>query len=762
MITILLVNLVSIGVSLSPFGRALLVAALLVSAYALVSYWRSLNGRSSKVRYTLVALRAAALVLMSCALAGVRVEYESSARARVLLRSGPGVEVGATGQDSAREQTIAGLRGKGFEVLEADDESVAQEAQGGSFVAGVLLTNGAVSAEEARREVERTSVAAGGAPVYVVANYEESAGPSVALESVTVLGTAVRGVPIAVRCVIHARGMRGRESLVTVSDDAKVQASALIKWANDDERQVVTLTVLPKVAGWIDYSAKVEAAGGENATLLARPFTVYAEELRLRVLFFEGEPTWEAKFIRRALEQAGLFEVDYFAQVSRAAITGMSEEASEQKEAETGAEPERTAAAKQRNAVGGTPEAKLRAALQSAAAINNYDCVIVGASANTLLSAAESARLHEWVERRGGGLVVLGGNSFNGSIIAPGGKLYTLLPTEIGAQSFVSQSQDVPRGRPMEAEKTGGRIQITPTEAGASGALSGYLSAGETGKAVTGALTGEGLRLGQLRPGASVLAVAGQAGPDGTSEAGATLVASMRYGAGRTLVFAPADSWRIRTSGDEEGGAVGAFNALWQGIVMWTAAGARTPALIVLSDESPAEGSTVTAEIRVRDASFMPLKIEKLSARLQPLTEDENDASNSTSQPREISFTPDLSDTNVWRARFPLLARGRFVLEADYTAGGKSANIEKHFAVVAGPSREAGAAQDTLRRTARETGGELIDAGTISLTERLNTIPSNTETVRRTWELRNWWPLAFLIPLLLSTEWFARRWWRED
>src|SRR5438105_1850764 len=127
------------------------------------------------------------------------------------------------------------------------------------------------------------------------------------------------------------------------------------------------------------------------------------------------------------------------------------------------------------------------AALQSAARLNAYDCIIVGATENTLLSSAESARLREWVERRGGGLIVLGGNSFNGSIAAPGGKLYSLLPTEISAQGFVSQSEEISRGRPLEAEKARDHFFLTPTEEGAN-ALGGYLSASEETSAKVAAL----------------------------------------------------------------------------------------------------------------------------------------------------------------------------------------------------------------------------------------------------------------------------------
>src|SRR5947209_9171639 len=390
-----------LSVSLSQTGRALLAAALLISAYALLRYWRSLVGRSNRVRFSLVTLRAVTLLLMSFALSGLEVEYETASRARVLLSSArvassraENSNIVASFEDKVEVQTVAALKGKGLEVALLEDESdkVADGNEG--FVAAALLTDGAMRAEDARREVENVHARAGGAPVYVIANLNQEEGASVALENVTVLGRARLGVPVMIRCDVHARGMKGHESLVTIADDAKVQNSSRIAWTTDDERQSVTLSVVPKVAGWIDYSAKVEAvACGKDSSRLARPFSLYVEESKSHVLFFESEPTWEAKFIRRALEQSGLFDVDYFAQVSRAATTGMSEEAKEQG-AGAAQKEEKSAAA------GNAPEAKLHATLQNTARLDAYDCVIVGATDNSLLSSAEVAHLSDWVERR--------------------------------------------------------------------------------------------------------------------------------------------------------------------------------------------------------------------------------------------------------------------------------------------------------------------------------------------------------------------------
>lgn len=733
-------------------GRALFVAALAVILFTLVRYWQSLAALVRARRVMLVSLRALSLLLIACALAGLQVKYERFVARRVLV-----AEAIRGADDDSRAKTIEKI----IDVLaKRNVEGRTEEEVGawGVYAASIVVTDGRLSARDAQRVVERARSQAGGAQVYVVDVLSENSSPAVELESVAPEGEFIRGVPFTVRCSVRGRNMQGRESLVTVSDSAKVQASARISWTSEDERQTIALEVVPKISGWADYTARVEAADNQNSPLLSRSFGVYVEERRLRVLFFEGEPTWEGKFVRRALEQTGLFQVDYFAQVSKAATAGMSENAPEQQQAE---ESQGAAGASAQSAAN-SPEAKLHAALASAIQLNAYDAIIVGATPNTLISATESARVRDWVERRGGGLIILGGNSFAGSVAAPQGSLHALLPAEVDQRAFISDAQELARGVPVEAgsERRSG-TSLTPTEAGASGALRGYLSATQDANgAESEPLTGTGFRLSRLRAGASVLAVSGQAGARGTSESGSPLVAAMRYGAGRVVLFAPADSWRLRTSAsgeqDETGGS---FGALWQGLTLWSSAGAHPTVELTLSGAAEA-GREVSAELSVRDQLYAPQKITKVSAELQPLIEN-NEASNSDAQ--SLSFAPYAESYNIWRAQFRPSAPGHYALSVDYVAGGKSGTVTQNFAVSPQLPYAEGSALDSLSRLARESGGQLITLDELNgLAERLSANRSASETVEQVWNVRAWWPLAFIIPLILSAEWLARRFWQVD
>ncbi|HVG32170.1 MAG TPA: hypothetical protein VM911_03790, partial [Pyrinomonadaceae bacterium] len=198
---------------------------------------------------------------------------------------------------------------------------------------------------------------------------------------------------------------------------------------------------------------------------------------------------------------------------------------------------------------------------------------------------------------------------------------------------------------------------------------------------------------------------------------------------------------------------------------LWTAEGARPQVEIVLDTESPAVGQQVTAELRARDASFAPLSIQRVRARLHPLQAEEASEAEPTAttttvnSAQEILFAPDTTEDGVWRASFIAPARGRFSLEANFAANQERGSTEKHFAIVAPTRMEAGASLDTLRRAARSSGGEMFSADQLNdLLERLSLLTQTAPTTeQRTWELRTWPPLAFLLALLLCAEWLIRR-----
>jgi hypothetical protein len=713
------------------------VISLAVTATVGIWYWRRLAAVPVKPRIAAVSLRTVTLLFLTLLVADFAIEYQTVNPLRVLVTSIANLSKERSAvEDPARIETIACLKHKDIVAIPKDPAGDERAKP----AAAILVTDGGVDSTTAQTSIDELNARSG--PVYVVTDLATNAAPSVSVRDAQLVGPAFRGVPQIVTAVVHARGMAGRETLVTVADSAQVRSSAKIAWSADDETRSVELEVVPKAAGWQDYIVSAEpVATGQSVD--TRSLSAFVEERQWLVLIFEGEPTSETSFIRRSLEQAGFFSVDYFAQVSRDAATG------NRIPAET---PDAITTAGSSTA--GAPAARLHAIIGDAARLAQYDLVIAGPTPNGMLSAAEAERLRQWVDRRGGGLIILGGNNFSGSVVGANGRLASLLPAAIDAGSLVSPGAAPSLGRPVEADDYS-TFALVPTATGAESALRGFVKARDSSTDRRDVL-GLGLRLGAPRLRGVVLAVSGDA-KAAISDQGRPQIAAAQFGLGRVLLFAPADSFKLKVSEAERpAGEIGPFDALWRGLTLWTSAGATPAAELALSNESPSTGEEVTVETRFRDAQFQAAQIASLAASWRSLPAG---AEAPLGPERVLELLPDREQAGVWSAKFVAPAPGRYIFQATVKlATGSQQTLEKRFTVTPANAIEAGAARDTLERLARETGGGLYALNQLDqLAAQLSATPRVPPTISQRWRLRDFWPLALLLPLLLSAEWLIHR-----
>jgi hypothetical protein len=727
-------------------GAALFVAALFLIAFVIIRYWKGVKSSRPRFKWWLTALRASALLLIAACLGGLSVSYEKRLQGKVLV-SGPSGNVANERESGALRQVVASIEAHGLaaEVRDLEEMSGTDTAHDSEmYLASVLVSDGAISLDDAQKRVQLVHSAGEGAPVYVAFAQPHRSEPSVSLGQVLVTGSAVRGVPVGITCIVHGVNAKGSETLLTVSDAAMVQASTMIRWSSDDERQVVTLDVVPKLTGFVKYTVRLEGRGGEPAESLTRDVEAYVSERRYKILIFEGQPTWETRFVRRALDQAGIIDADYFGLVSRGAITG-------QEAIAPGAEP----GAKQQNETPVNPTARLHALLANPAELDSYDCIIIGSTPNELISANEAQHLHDWVERRGGGLILLGGNAFSGSVVATGGRLAGLMPAGVRITSAANIGTEQAKGQPVEAITPGDLASITLTGRGMATPLRGFQNGVDvaTKKQIT--IPKEGLELTEPRAGASVLArFSAQGGQGGQKPADRPAVVSMQYGRGTVIAFAPSASWRMKIGEDSNADSQrGPFESLWQGLVLFAASGATSPAELELSDATPVAGEATTLTLRMSDKNFAPLDIEEVRAYMQ-----RTDGTPDQRAPETILLEPGKGEEGVWRGRLIAREKGEYLVNAEYSAGGKTGTVSLNFAASDSTTQEAGAARDTLSRLARGTGGALVSVEDISgVLKTLKSNDGSARSVLRTWGLRTWWILVFIIPLILAAEWLLQR-----
>jgi hypothetical protein len=731
----------ALALSLTVASPAILFAGLLIVVALAIWFWFRLRGLTAKLRVTVIVLRTVVMLLLVLLVADLAISYQKANPVRVMVAvtSPPGITAERTAElMSARERVATTFARNNILVFEngapESDDAVQRRP-----AAALLVTDGGLEPGVAQTAMTELQRGVGESPVFVVSDLDETAAPRVTINFASLTGPVYRDTPFNVTARVHAVGMAGRETIVTIADSAGVRSTEKVVWTNDDETRTVELEVIPKVAGWQDYRVSVEPTVSGQPTN-ERQLATSVDERQWRVLMFEGEPTSESSFIRRSLDQTGFISVDYFAQVSRSAATGNRE-----------ADPA------DRSNGGGTgaasPIARLHSILADPARLNQYDCVIVGPTPNEMLSAAETERLRQWVERRGGGLVVLGGNNFAGSIIAPNGRLSSVVPAAIESGSFASPSSISGQGHPVEAAETAS-FALVPTSAGLNGPLRGFAQVRDAGNDRRDVL-GVALKLGAIGPAAFVLAVAGDAQSSST-DTGSALIVAQPIGAGRVVLFAPADSFKLKVSGSDAGPAgVGPFDALWRGLTLWSAQGAGPASELVLSIGSPETGERLSIEARVRDANFAGVNLAKFLATWQALDQ----SGTPTGPARPLEFLPDPSGTGIWRAELIAPEPGRYEITGTATSSaGVQLKLEHRFTAVPGVPIEPGAARDTLERLAHESGGKVFALRNLDqLVAQLKAMPREPATVSATWRLRQFWPLAFIIPLLLAGEWLILR-----
>lgn len=732
------------GLHLSVGSPILLISGA-VATIAIVGWmWFRLRGMQRNMRSSVIALRAITMAVVVLLIADFAVSYQTPTPVRVMVAVEPSGELSPdrlAALKAAKERVGAAFARHNISIFELAETDHAGEPSRAPMAA-LLLTDGGLTPRAADATVTNLQHATG-APVLVVTDLDETASPRAAVTDARISDRLYRGIPSTVTAGVRARGMAGRSSIVTVSDSAGVQTLSTINWTADDETRTVAIDVTPKVAGWQDYTVTVDDAA--NPTAFARRVSAWVEERQWRVLLFEGEPTAESGFIRRALDKSESITVDYIAQVSRDAATG--NRPIDAGAGEGAQKPSAPAAA-------GSPLARLHAVLGDLARLNQYDCVIVGPTPSAMLSVAETARVRQWVDRRGGGLIVLGGNSFTGSVIASNGRLTAILPAAIDPASFASASSVQGLGHPVEASD-GLLFSLVPTGIGLAGPLRGFAKTSDAASEKRDLLSAA-LKLGQIGPAGMVLAVAGNA-QTSSSEAGRPLIAAQQLGAGRVVLFAPADSFKLKVS-EPEATLPGQspFESLWSGLTLWAAEGTGPASDLIVSNNSPAAGESVMVEARFRDAGFTAIQPAKIFAAWQAIDPATDGV---TGPPRPLVFVPVADSDGVWRADLIAPEPGRYAIDCTATLGtGGQQKLTRRFTVVPYVPAAPGAARDALDRLVRESGGRVFALRELDqLIAELKRRPPEPATVMSTWRLRQFWPLAFLLPLLLAGEWLILR-----
>jgi uncharacterized membrane protein len=554
-------------------------------------------------------------------------------------------------------------------------------------------------------------------PVHTVGFGHERASHDVEMDDVVVAPRALADSRLAARITLHQRGYAGAKMNLTVRDvsagQAKTLAARTVSLGPDGNLQ--TETLMFDIGGAGARTLEIAAAplpGEENKAnnTLTRVVNVGSEPRR--ILYIEGEPRWEFKFIRQAEEDDRMVKIASIVRTSENKIY-------------------RQGIADPKELAGGFPSRPEDLFI--------YQGLIIGSVEAGYFNPAQQELIREFVDRRGGGLLMLGGQ-FS---LADGGwnatKLTDLFPTTLPTQAGTFHREADPRNgtthTTSELAKAGvdniiTRLVDDPVANAAKWKALPYLMDYEDP--------------GTPKPGAAVLAQ--MITPEGKT---LPLLTTENFGRGRTAIMATGGSWRWQMSsplGDT------AHDLFWQQLLRWVVSdtpghvAASVPAQMLL------DNGAVNLTADVRDQQYNPAPDAKVEAHIL--------GPSGVSALVEMAPVPD--NPGQFQAAWSAPKVGAYLTEV--TAQRKGTELGRDvltFQRMDGVAENFHTEQnrDLLERLATQTGGQYwkpADLGKLA-----GSIPFSEAgvTVRETkdlWDL----PLVFLVLLLLRfSEWWLRRKW---
>ncbi|MBI2828657.1 MAG: FixH family protein [Acidobacteria bacterium] len=557
-----------------------------------------------------------------------------------------------------------------------------------------------------------TSVEAGSVPVYTI-----GVGSSRVTSDLEVLDVAAGEMALAdssvdISVAAVRRGSTDPFDLRVLENGRPIDIRRVVPAADGGPVRAV-FTVSPSRNAPTLYTVEIPSAAGERVlennrrTLLVEP-----PGRRRRILMIEGAPGFEHSFIKRVLAADPGLELDSVVRKgsdARGAATYFIQA---------------TAARAPRLATGFPQERE---------ALYEYDAVVLANVDPDVLSRSQLKLLADFVDARGGGLLVLGARSLVQQSFA-NTALEDVLPLRL---------TDRGNGVVRITARPDVRFAVTLTPDGQSHPI---MRIGEPGDMATRwaalpPLSGAAA-LGALRPGAQALALVQT--PDGPRP----LVAVQRYGQGCSMLFTGEASWRWRMqmpSGDRT------YELFWRQAARWTAAGA--PDLV--SVESPpaiVPGSTAAIAVDVRSEAFAPVSDAQVTLQVTPPGGASQDVRATLPEPQSGRYSAEV--------RFD--EPGIYHVTAAAQSGAAVSGRGERWLLVGGVDLEMADPrlnEEVLRRIATATGGSYLPAQQAAQLSALLASGGPGPSAPRWQELwHNVWIFAGVL-MLLAIEWTLRRRW---
>ena len=583
-----------------------------------------------------------------------------------------------------------------------------QELQSVPLSGIVLVSDGADNAAGPLSET-LLSLRARGIPVFTVGLGRERFSKDVEVMRVEAPAEVLKGTSLVAGVTLRARGLPRAPARLVVEDQGRVVHSEDIELPAEGEAANLRVHVTAGEAGPRLFRFKVAAIAGEQvAQNNQQDVLINVVDRREKILYFEGEARFEAKFLRRAVADDKNLQLVTLERTAKNKYLRLDVDDAEELAA-------------------GFPKTREE--------LYRYRGLILGSVEASFFTGDQLRMMADFVSQRGGGLLMLGGTLSFGEGGYAGTPLAEALPVLVEPRA----------AKDAQARFESLKVGLTPF--GATHAVT-QLAATEA-KSADRWLTLPALTsvndVRRVKPGGATLLL-------GTPEKGGLaqiVLASQRFGRGKGLAFTVQDSWLWQMHAEIPVEDM-THESLWRQLLRFLVSSVPGPVVASTPGDIVAPGSSVSVRAEVSDDTYLRVNNAQVAAVVK----------DPAGQIRDVPLEWTVEKDGEYRGSFLAAGKGPYEIRVEARRAGKA--LGQDVVQLRADDREvefhgAEMRASLLKRIAGETGGRFYTPDTVATLPEDLSYSEGGVTVT---EQKDLWdmPALFLGILgLISTEWIYRK-----
>ncbi len=570
----------------------------------------------------------------------------------------------------------------------------------------VVVSDGADNSESVLTESLR-GLSTDGIPVYTVGLGHEAFERDIQLSRVEMPRSVLQGTSLVIDVVIGQVGYSGTSIVIQAEDEGRLVSTEDVQLPANGEPATVRMRLTATETGPRIFRFSVPVQAGEMVTQNnVREVLIVVEDRREKILYFEGEPRFEVKFVRRAVADDENLQVVVLQRTADNKYLRLDVD-----DADT--------------LVGGFPKTREE--------LFQYRGLILGSIEARYFTPDQLRMIASFVNQRGGGFLMLGGRS----AFAEGGYVGTpiadILPVVLGEPLLID-------GEPAFTE-----ITVSPTRAGQTHPVMQVDDTEEASAERWKNLPAVSSLnpIFETKPGATTLLT-------GTSESEERIVlAFQRYGAGKTLALPIQDSWMWQMHADVAPDDM-THELFWRRLLRWLVDGVPDQVVASVRRDHVEPGEPIELLTEVVDGTYLRMNNSQVIAEMTSPSGDfvEIPLDWTTEHDGEYKGHITPTEEGLYRIRVEATNNDNLV-GTDMAYFFASASDDEFF--------DSAMRAPLLRRIADETSGQFYTVDTVeSLPEDIAYTGAGVTIVE---ELELWdMPiLLLLLIVLVGSEWGYRR-----